>query len=865
MIRRILRFAGYAVLALTAISCTFDVPKKIQAKGSPTVYAPLGAQTFEISEYLGTDKISEMFTTGSDSSGMRVLTYKEAPTDETLKFLVYYPITEVDLDFASMTEGMDLQGKISAPVAEQSFAIPTVASSTENTVNINFMSDLLSTINGSMPALSLPVTEGVPVNAGTVDLPLSITGFDTATIGAGSLEVSFGTFAGASATFNVTLNSIRIMDGAVEIASSGSSLELVNNGVSQSGVASIPLAGKRIPNEPTLRLTITVSGGTFESSHTIGITPRFTSDTYLSGASGISINQSVAIPDITVPLAGLDASFVSAVIGTGGLTVDSGAIPATWTGFTKTVSLNVSQSGGLNITSSGTGSVVSADLAGSTINANDITISGSVVLEATNASFDDMPTTGLAVTCATGLEVTEFSSVTVVPGASFATSTSISEALPQEMIDWVESVSFSEVGVRMDFSHNLPADNNFTVSVTSNALGLNSPAKVVDPVTNVANESRDVDFINTTLNSDPGNTPLMPGTGAGEVGSLDMTIGLSLGTYDNGTKQLTLKKLAPGKTYSFKAETEFVAAWSEIVVNPQTGYTGTFPEDAAGMDLSAIEDYLGDSIGFSEIPMYFYIGGLPGSLEVTFDCKLDAVYTSNTDPVTSNLIDRTGASALSLSAEMPTFPTGSTEFTGAVPAASAQTDLATVLNAKPADLKISYDIKPNTITLHPADLSGSSKLKAAMILVFPFELTVQAGGADIEFGEESALTKDLFGREANAASNEDIDRLLDSLSAVTLSLNLTNTTGLDGVSLVMTDGLPGGFRKELSLASGAQTLSLTRDDVVYIQNHNPFIPKVLLHVNEGTVSVKPAGGVTLSVTIAAVTDFDQTFDLQGGI
>ncbi|TAH55613.1 MAG: hypothetical protein EWM51_01790 [Treponema sp.] len=865
MIRRILRFTGYAVLALTAISCTFDVPKKIQAKGSPTVYAPLGAQTFEISEYLGTDKISEMFTTGSDSSGMRVLTYKEAPTDETLKFLVYYPITEVDLDFASMTKGMDLEGKISAPVAEQSFAIPTVASSTENTVNINFMSDLLSTINGSMPALSLPVTEGVPVTEDTIDLPLSITGFDTATIGAGSLEVSFGTFAGASATFNVTLNSIRIMDGATEIATSGTSLVLVNNGVSQSGAATVPLTGKTLPKNLTLRLMVTVSGGSPEESHTIGITPRFTSDTYLSGASGISINQSAAIPDITVPLAGIDASFVNAVIGSGGLSVDSGAIPATWTGFTKTVSLNVSQSGGLNIAPSGTGAVVNADLAGSTISANDITISGSVVLEATNASFADMPSTGLSVTCATELEVTEFTSVTVVPGASFATSTTISEALPQEMIDWVDSVSFTEVGVRMYFSHNLPAANNFTVSVTSNALGLNSPAKVVDPVTNVATESRDVDFINTTLNSDTGNTPLKPGTGAGEVGTLDVTVGLSLGTYNSGANQLTLKNLVPGETYSFKATTEFVADWSKIVVNPQTGYSGNFPENAAGMDLSAIEDYLGDSIGFSEIPMYFYVGGLPGSLDVKFDCKLDAVYTSNSATITSSLINKTGADALSLSAEMPAFTTGITEFTGTVPEASAQTDLATVLNAKPADLKIAYDIKPNSVTLHPEDLESSSTLQAAMILVFPFELTVKSGGADIEFGEESALTKDLFGREPTAKDNEDIDKLLDSLSAVTLSLNLTNTTGLNGVSLVMTDGLPGGFRKELSLVSGPQTLSLTRDDVVYIQNHNPFIPKVLLHVNEGTVSVKPAGGVTLSVTIAAVTDFDQTFDLQGGI
>lgn len=861
MIRRILRFAGYAVLALTAISCTFDVPKKIQAKGSPSVYAPLGAQTFEISEYLGTDKISEMFTTGSDSSGMRVLTYKEAPTDETLKFLVYYPITEVDLDFASMTEGMDLKGKISAPVAEQSFAIPTVSNTSSNTVNVNFMSQLVSSLNSLMPRLQLPVSEPGPESVSqTIPVDMDLSGFTSLTVGSGNLVLNFSSVDPSGFTI-ARIDSVRLLNGGVEVSSSSSPVNLKTG-----GSITIPLTGKTVPNTLDLEFTVSLEGGIALTPRNVDLSMSFVgvspADFYIRGASGINIDQSVAIPEVTVPLEGLDSTFVSAVIGTGSLTVDTGDIPAGWIGFSKVVNLTVNQSGGLFLSPNGMTPVVSADLAGSILNTSPIEISGSVRLSAVNGSFTDLPNTGLDVVCQNNLTVSLFDSVTVTPGASFATSTSISEALPQEMIDWVDSVSFTEVGVRMDFSHNLPAANNFTVSVTSNALGLNSPAKVVDPVTNVATESRDVDFINTTLNSDPGNTPLMPGTGAGEVGSLDVTVGLSLGNYDSVSKQLTLYSLAPGQTYGFKAITEFVAAWSEIVVNPQTGYTGTFPEDAAGMDLSAIEDYLGDSIGFSEIPMYFYIGGLPGSLGVTFDCKLDAVYTSNTVPVTSNLIDRTGASALSLSAEMPAFATSITEFTGAVPPASAQTDLATVLNAKPADLKIAYNIEPNSVTLHPADLQSSSTLQAAMILVFPFELTAQPGGADIEFGEESALTKDLFGREANAASNEDIDRLLDSLSAVTLSLNLTNTTGLDGVSLVMTDGLPGGFRKELSLASGAQTLSLTRDDVVYIQNHNPFIPKVLLHVNEGTVSVKPAGGVTLSVTIAAVTDFNQTFDLQ---
>jgi hypothetical protein len=259
MIRRILRFTGYAVLALTAISCTFDVPKKIQAKGSPTVYAPLGNKSFEVSKYLSTDDIASMFETGADSSsGMKVFKYTDPAEQDVLKFMVYYPVTSYDLDFAKTLESLNLDESLSAPVSNQSFTIPQVGTTLNENVEVNFQSTLITTINSTMPALTLPVVEGVPVDGEIIDVPFSISGYDTVTIGSGSLNLMFSALS-SSGFDTASINSVSLMDVSEPatptlVATSGTGVNLL-----WGGTISIPLAGAELPSDLSLQFSPNVS------------------------------------------------------------------------------------------------------------------------------------------------------------------------------------------------------------------------------------------------------------------------------------------------------------------------------------------------------------------------------------------------------------------------------------------------------------------------------------------------------------------------------------------------------------------------------------------------------------------------------
>jgi hypothetical protein len=103
-----------------------------------------------------------------------------------------------------------------------------------------------------------------------------------------------------------------------------------------------------------------------------------------------------------------------------------------------------------------------------------------------------------------------------------------------------------------------------------------------------------------------------------------------------------------------------------------------------------------------------------------------------------------------------------------------------------------------------------------------------------------------------------------------LALNINNSI-LDGtLELEMSEPIS-GFSQILSLTSGSQikTLSIDRADILKIKNTVPFIPDITLRVkstnNDNSISLDTDGDFTIGVTVSAVTDFDQTFDLQGGI
>lgn len=864
MIRRILRFTGYAVLALTAISCTFDVPKKIQAKGSPTVYAPLGNKSFEVSKYLSTDDIASMFETGADSSsGMKVFKYTDPAEQDVLKFMVYYPVTSYDLDFAKTLESLNLDESLSAPVSNQSFTIPQVGTTLNENVEVNFQSTLITTINSTMPALTLPVVEGVPVDGKIIDVPFSISGYDTVTIGSGSLNLMFSALS-SSGFDTASINSVSLMD-----VSDPATPTLVSTSVSgvnllSGGTISIPLAGAELPSDLSLQFSVTLAGGVLGTTHDVDFSPAFDSNTFISGASGIDINETVSIPQFTVPAITEDF-FVNAVIGTGSLTVGTGAFPAGWTGFTKSLDLQIAQTGGLNLDPAPSENSVNLTLDGQSINKNEILVNGSVQILATDASFSGLSQgSPLTVTCTTAFSVDEFTSVSV-QGDMF-TIDPITQDLPETMLAWVDSIAFNKIGIAMAFKHDLPVTNTFEIDVTSTALGIISNPQGITAVVGdfETSDASTVEFSRTGFTLDVG-TDIVAEPGA--VSALDVGIEFILNGYSPGDPgNLTLKNLQPGATYHFNAEPTFIADWQSVSISPQDSFSGVFPESTEpGIDLSPISDYLGNDIDFAEIPVYLYIGGF--DLEnLSFQTVLDVDYTGK--PVGSALFE----DPLTLAEEMPDFSTNTTgEFSGSIPYTPATIDLANPINARPTDMRISYSLTPGAVTVFKEDLSTSTTLEVAMILVFPFKMVVtNPDGAEISLGEDTEMTEDIFGRTSATAEDEDMDMLLDSLASMNLALNINNSILHGTLELEMSEPIS-GFSQILSLTSGSQikTLSIDRADILKIKNTVPFIPDITLRVkstnNDNSISLDTDGDFTIGVTVSAVTDFDQTFDLQGGI
>jgi hypothetical protein len=508
---------------------------------------------------------------------------------------------------------------------------------------------------------------------------------------------------------------------------------------------------------------------------------------------------------------------------------------------------------------------VTIDLSGSQLNAGDIQVSGSYHFSASSGAISGMTGDTSTLDISTAVSVTKFESVTVVTDSSFQPTQTIEQPMPTELTDWVSSVLFNQVGIKVTYTSNLPAGNDMNLTVTSDALGLTAAngvttTQVLPSGTAVATEA---DFIAAGWDLVPAN-----------YSTIGMNVTLAPQNYDDVTHELTLSNIAPGETLTFSVGIEMVSDWSSVDITPTTAFSGTFPEENP-IDLSSIEDYLPEGISFSSIPVYLYLGGLDGLAmrdSLKFNVSLDATYTdsslvSQTVPVFTPVTDNGLVDA------MPTFTTDADgAFTGTVPAPAntIQGDLSGALNSRASDLRLNYNLQASAITITKAELeaASSTKLKADLVLVFPFSMEVAAGGATMTFeGMLGDGTKDLFGRETgDTTSNEDMDKVFDSITSMILAMTINNTTGLSG-SAVLTDGA--GFSKTIPLPAAAdgttsQTLSIDRADVEYIQTHIPFVPQLSFELPGGTMALNPNGGLDVSIIVSTVTDIDQTFQLNGG-
>lgn len=112
--------AGVAFLLAACSNVTLF--NKVQVKGAPSIYAPLGGTKVEVKDFLTAEKISEML--GKDSK-FKVYNYTGDADSKALTFLMEYPIMEMPLNFDEYLGKLDLS-KMDTSIPAMEFSIPSL-------------------------------------------------------------------------------------------------------------------------------------------------------------------------------------------------------------------------------------------------------------------------------------------------------------------------------------------------------------------------------------------------------------------------------------------------------------------------------------------------------------------------------------------------------------------------------------------------------------------------------------------------------------------------------------------------------------------------------------------------------------------
>lgn len=904
---------GIAIALSVAVlaSCSFAVPTKVQVKASPTVNAPFGSKEFKLSDEFSVSDLTESF--GDSSSTIKVYDYFDGSDEEQYniqKFLINMRVMDINVDFEEYISDLDFGSSLATQLGEQGFDIPSVDISQSGTTSFPIDTIIGDQLSAGAP-LSIPMVEsgsGSVIAATIPDQTVTATGFDTVTFSAGSLAIALSV-TGNTASYALNVTNVAILDGATIIAQSATTVNAVSG-----GTVSIPLTGITLPASFKLRVTANTSGGTPLHPCTLNATPSFSNCT-VSAATGFSIaSETVDIGPEALAFSPEDG-FVSATIGNGSITVNV-PFPSTITGCTRILALSVQQPGGLNL--SGTfdlsdgPAVFDLGTPAQTLNTNAITVSGTITIDGDDVDATALDGGSIDLTWTASANIAEFASLVLDAGDSDLSITQTIEQGLDDISAWVKWINFDKVGFSLDFTNNLPPGNDLIMTVSSTAFALGPLSITLEPddPTTPAVEKTTVSAFKGSGNNDPLDTdPITngegddyhfvvvdPGTGA--VADIDYTISVEPASLSGG--QVTLYDIVPGGHYSFAEENiAFVTDWSRASIDPGASYQGSFPETSGEtIDLSMLGDIVSGDVQLDGIEARLYLnkftdgvfdltgnilaaydggastqpllGGADGSREsVTFapampvfrdSGEFNTAWVSDTDE--TDVVFESTAGYTRADAPLPSGTDAYQELS----------NMDTILNDAPGDLRITYDFLASSLEITPDDLAEDARLTGDLVLILPFVVNATADAVLPLDEYMPELDEDLLGRD-EIGGDTDIDRILDSLATMNLSLSIQNELGI-GISAKLyqdSDGVPGNEWESETFAidyiepvGGVfeiqhESLGLNQVDVAFIKAHE-FLPQVEILLPAGNYPLSRTGGITIGVTASVHTDVDQTFE-----
>lgn len=608
-----------------------------------------------------------------------------------------------------------------------------------------------------------------------------------------------------------------------------------------------------------------------------------------------------------------DAGFISADIADNGsrksvlkITVNAPCF-SQWQSVQKQVRIIVTQPGGLNIdktvaTSALGPIVIEENLCGKKITSAALSAETHITLQFQNSTIT-IPSSPENISVRADLRIEKLENVMLQTDSSLVSSLSpppLRIAVPPEMKEWIETITFEELGFEIEIDNGLPSGSDLYVTLTAPEFGITSDNRKM-----FRSGTKTVQRYMAQKNYQ-----MMPDT----IDNFSVGTNIEIQGLSN-SGLLTLSSIIPGKPVAFKCDVKGIFNFSGIKVKTNQRFSGAFPSASQpSVDFSGIKDLFGEKIELETIPLYLFIsspvlqelsafkasGGssISGLVRVSYSES----GVQKTDYLVSDMGEYPAAPDDAVSpAQVYLVPPPDFEhltedlsvyaekyFAGnlddmrnslSADSGNAKTavDLAHVLNKSPDNLRFDYDFRVNSMQLSAADIDALKKIggddltiSAILVIALPLKLTVKQtdGSAETEiYRMPDIFSSDLLERSSATDITENMQTVLDGLKYLQLEIAYDNallSSDKFFAAKLYALNKDSGFQKtaELREKNGTIFMELSASEVKQILNTYPFKPELSLRVPPGSYFIDRAACFNVNVKVNISADINRQFTLK---
>lgn len=799
--------------------CFFQLPEKVTVKSTPTYNFNVGSFSKSFSEQFD---VKSLFSSLEEKDPrIKIYDYNPEGTSEYQQFLLKMPIQDIQLDFGDFINEIGLSDAVKDISFNKTIKIPEINFSNKDSFDISGLKNVVGNF--------------ITVESHTTSDEISAIPF----VGKG--EFSEITYSSGTLTIEITNGSTN----SVKLIGNGLDYKCECNG----NYFTLDLKGKTIKSDMQIQ---------FDSGSAITYT-MYAENTVVSKASGINYNQDFS-KEIDLDL-GFDSLGVkNCIIAEGSVSAKTN-VPSGWEGVTIAKSIELTGDIEENFDDE-------LNLQDVSLEDDEIGMNAIATLTLNNATIDFSKNLDLDVQ----FKVNSFSEVSMELDTN-QDSLSISESydLPKEMSKYIKTISLSKSQITGTYTNTLPAENDISISATSNFLGLDDTETLA-----ANNKSKEIKIGNDsnektiTINDDS---------------KIDFKVNVLLpGATKENPNLICVKNVTPGTTYELGMNLSFDLDWTRVCLNEITteSQEGAFATDFSLKSVfSSIDDSFktnfASKIQINALPLYLYVEKPELALFNNFTFSNESKIEIGNGTVTDNDANFSPEPKEINQLDFCEFPkldfADSTIVTTDISKKnySSYIDLKDVINGQVNEgdsLCIEYnigftmedasgDIEITKTELEEAGENTSISIYLVVVVPLDFDLTEEESINLLDVVDlQLSGDKDLFNRDS-ATENEQLSEVLKQIRSTSLNYEVIKTPfySSNGMSFEVE------FTQDNKFTLGIENGSINIDPQELLSSY-PLQPKVLLNIPKTNFyfSRDDSFEVALSIKI----DADAEIEIFGG-